>query len=465
MTQVQMSASFDEGIQSTLQNKKMLFLDETLADASVASITHKQHFPVHAIPIESGNWWLDETAALTRHTNPLLSHEVVAPAGEYIEHIVLPTDTLQGICLAYKVSAMRLKKENGFSGNNLQLAPKKLRIPLDTNYRMNLQRRDDVPSDTSRNLENEKSILSTTTDSENTESVTRAPMGNSLLNQFSDDKSHYSADDMLILQDIMQKLKDEMNRSDNLDVEKKKELEQVMKRLESTISRDEMWTTSMTEATNFNGSICKNASSKDATNDTYESLRKPLVAAAGGTLVATGAILVPVPIIPGVLVIYAGLSVLATEFEVASQALEKLREPLQEILAHEEDAVEQRGINRFDENAILWTDLIPITYSSNQYLHGNDIDQEFISMMQSTADRSNIDEFNEAARKTKNEMKRWARNLLNLESIESVVESTNNESMQPSDGKRSLLMRFDSLLSSYGEEVGEDGVASSDRGL
>jgi hypothetical protein len=172
-----------------------------------------------------------------------------------------------------------------------------------------------------------------------------------------------------------------------------------------------------------------------------------------------------VPIIPGVLVIYAGLSVLATEFEVASQALEKLREPLQEILAHEEDAVEQRGINRFDENAILWTDLIPITYSSNQYLHGNDIDQEFISMMQSTADRSNIDEFNEAARKTKNEMKRWARNLLNLESIESVVESTNNESMQPSDGKRSLLMRFDSLLSSYGEEVGEDGVASSDRGL
>ena len=51
---------------------------------------------------------------------------------EYLEHVVLPTDTLQGLCLAYKISATRLRMINGFSGNSLQLAPKKLRIPTPT---------------------------------------------------------------------------------------------------------------------------------------------------------------------------------------------------------------------------------------------------------------------------------------------------------------------------------------------
>jgi hypothetical protein len=51
-------------------------------------------------------------------------------AGEpYIDHVVLPTDTLQGLCLAYKISATRLRMENNFSGNSLRMAPKKLRIP------------------------------------------------------------------------------------------------------------------------------------------------------------------------------------------------------------------------------------------------------------------------------------------------------------------------------------------------
>ena len=48
---------------------------------------------------------------------------------EYINHVVLPTDTLQGLCLAYKISATRLRMENNFSGNSLHMAPKRLRIP------------------------------------------------------------------------------------------------------------------------------------------------------------------------------------------------------------------------------------------------------------------------------------------------------------------------------------------------
>ncbi len=49
---------------------------------------------------------------------------------DYVEHVVMPTDTLQGICLAYKVSSTKLRQANHFSGNSLTLAPKKLIIPL-----------------------------------------------------------------------------------------------------------------------------------------------------------------------------------------------------------------------------------------------------------------------------------------------------------------------------------------------
>jgi LysM repeat protein len=49
---------------------------------------------------------------------------------DYVEHVVLPTDTLQGICLSYKISTTRLRQANCFSGNSLQLAPNKLVIPI-----------------------------------------------------------------------------------------------------------------------------------------------------------------------------------------------------------------------------------------------------------------------------------------------------------------------------------------------
>jgi len=49
---------------------------------------------------------------------------------DYVEHVILPTDTLQGVCLAYKISSTRLRQANHFSGNSLLLAPKKLVIPL-----------------------------------------------------------------------------------------------------------------------------------------------------------------------------------------------------------------------------------------------------------------------------------------------------------------------------------------------
>ena len=61
---------------------------------------------------------------------------MVGPAGkgvlgvDYLEHVVLPTDTFQGICLAYKVSATHLRQANHFSGTSLSLAPKRLLVPI-----------------------------------------------------------------------------------------------------------------------------------------------------------------------------------------------------------------------------------------------------------------------------------------------------------------------------------------------
>jgi LysM repeat protein len=48
----------------------------------------------------------------------------------FVEHIVEPSDTFQGICLRYKISATHLRQANGgFSGTNLSLAPNPLKIP------------------------------------------------------------------------------------------------------------------------------------------------------------------------------------------------------------------------------------------------------------------------------------------------------------------------------------------------
>jgi len=49
---------------------------------------------------------------------------------EYTEHVVLPTDTLAGICLSYKISRRELQRANRFYGNDLRLAPGKLYVPI-----------------------------------------------------------------------------------------------------------------------------------------------------------------------------------------------------------------------------------------------------------------------------------------------------------------------------------------------
>ena len=49
---------------------------------------------------------------------------------DYVLHTVLPSDTLVGLCLRYKIKPTALRQVNKFSGSNLLLAPSKLYIPL-----------------------------------------------------------------------------------------------------------------------------------------------------------------------------------------------------------------------------------------------------------------------------------------------------------------------------------------------
>lgn len=46
-----------------------------------------------------------------------------------LKHVVLPEDTLAGLCVKYKITPLELRRANNFSGDNLQLAPPVLTIP------------------------------------------------------------------------------------------------------------------------------------------------------------------------------------------------------------------------------------------------------------------------------------------------------------------------------------------------
>mmetsp|Transcript_597 Transcript_597/g.663 ORF Transcript_597/g.663 Transcript_597/m.663 type:complete len:219 (-) Transcript_597:168-824(-) len=49
---------------------------------------------------------------------------------DYVSHQIEPSDTFQGICIKYGVSALTLRRLNKFSGSNLILAPAILTVPL-----------------------------------------------------------------------------------------------------------------------------------------------------------------------------------------------------------------------------------------------------------------------------------------------------------------------------------------------
>lgn len=92
---------------------------------------------------ESGQ--LSSSAAAATSSNKAASFQRNSGLGvlgiDYIEHEVQPTDTLKGLCLAYNISAVRLRQANLLSGDNdsLLLAPKVLAIPISEGFYARVQ--------------------------------------------------------------------------------------------------------------------------------------------------------------------------------------------------------------------------------------------------------------------------------------------------------------------------------------
>ncbi|KAL3786091.1 hypothetical protein HJC23_003208 [Cyclotella cryptica] len=310
-----------------------------------------------------------------------------------------------------------------------------------------------------------------------------------ILDNLNNGRKGYSESDVIILHGIIQKLKDDLRRADHLDGEKTLELENLLGRIESAMSQDDVWMPTLAsddrnvmhvdKAVNTNDTISQQNfdSEKNTTSSTYDSFRKPLVAITGGALVTTGVVLIPMPVIPGILVVYAGLSVLATEFEGARDALETVKEPLKRFLADEEEEGYEAECSGVNEQALSWADTIPSSFMSHQWC-GNDIDDKFMALIRMKKDththfpkHTMSDEEKEAAKKARlrnNEMKRWVRKMLNLETADSTTAPNMDSShapvnttlVEPKHRNQTVFVRFDSILSSYGEEVDEDGVAS-----
>jgi hypothetical protein len=56
------------------------------------------------------------TSLTTRFENTPVDAKVNFTNPSVVEHVVLPGDTIQGLCLRYRVSAVELRRHNNFSG-------------------------------------------------------------------------------------------------------------------------------------------------------------------------------------------------------------------------------------------------------------------------------------------------------------------------------------------------------------
>jgi hypothetical protein len=112
----------------------------------------------------------------------------------------------------------------------------------------------------------------------------------------------------------------------------------------------------------FDSAVFDGEQSKVQSNDpgpsTADNIRRTTVAIAGGTILSVGLVLIPFPIVPGSLIAYGGLMILATEFDSARKAIDTVKKPLSKWLADdEEEEVNTTG----DE---MWRETM--SYKSNE---------------------------------------------------------------------------------------------------
>lgn len=93
-------------------------------------------------PPPPGFYWErlpDKSWELRKYAEPSMTPgSIIFEAPVVIEHVILPSDTLQGICLRYRISAVTLRQYNKFSGNAFR-SVKTLRIPVEPGLPVNVQ--------------------------------------------------------------------------------------------------------------------------------------------------------------------------------------------------------------------------------------------------------------------------------------------------------------------------------------
>lgn len=93
-----------------------------------------EHCSRNTVPNSSSDCSTKKISSLESNVRVIYPHDIrpydCASEFVYVEHIILPENTIQGICIQYKVSPVTLRQVNQFSGSTLLLAPKRLVIPL-----------------------------------------------------------------------------------------------------------------------------------------------------------------------------------------------------------------------------------------------------------------------------------------------------------------------------------------------
>jgi len=283
---------------------------------------------------------------------------------------------------------------------------------------------------------------------ENTETIdtsaTAAPSFSSLKKSDDVQQKQHSLDDIRILQEKMKDLRVEVEQAEDLDPQKRLTMEKLLYQVEGAIKTDEI----MGETTNGAEPCSAEKDEKLRTQSNESSaldhIRRTTVAITGGTLAVAGVVLIPCPIIPGILVVYGGLLVLSTEFDSAKRALDIVKEPIEKWLADDDE-----GANSATEDekssSFLWEEMIGYTQEDCQE-RKHDIDDEFMTMVDMK--RSNYVEESGDSEKSNttpaknNAMKQFLRKILigdaNKEHENSTKDESNGKNSHPgSDGQPS----------------------------
>ena len=212
----------------------------------------------------------------------------------------------------------------------------------------------------------------------------------------------FTEDDVRILKEKLRNLSTNERQGEGVDMEM---MHHIAEAISSNGSSDDD-STNKFELTFFDEVL--EAPPKEEELSTADHIRRTAVALTGSTLTVAGVALIPCPVIPGVLFIYGGLLVLATEFDEAKVALESLKEPLTQFLA---DEAGRQPTDRGRFNRAAWEGIID--YRPD--VRCGEIDEEFAALMNDLEKDDAASKAREAEKQNSNQLKQVFRKILLLD--------------------------------------------------